>query len=705
MVSMARPRLFAVVLLALVALPAFGQVSAPAGVRGQDEGVDIGSAYTWNFAGSGIACSWAAAVITCTVSGGGGSGDVVGPGSATDNAIARFDSTTGKLIQNSAGFLTDTGGFQAADGSTSAPAFASSSTTNSGMYFSGSDVRFAKAGSVIFGTEDSGGNQYLAALGFDVGFNGDVRLRRDGAAGAMDLRSDDGTGYGRFKLATLVLADNANNNFYTITRADLSSDWNLGLPLITADDTFAVLGLPQTFAQPTTFSQYVDMPEGAAPATPAAGIVRLYAKNSATAEFCSKDDAGTETCMSAGSGGGGGDNVSVNGSAATDADLDDATPAAPSGATNVKWQKDSSTPNNISGYIEPWNLTTTSTIEKVVSASPASSQNDYSPTGWNDTQPARATILRLTPTATIKITGMAGGSAGRKMVISNALDGTTSAGRLIIVSNESASSSAANRFTFPDRMALFLMPGDSREFWYDGTSSRWRPTERANWYSQFDWFSDGYDGVGNATWDDTVNGTGASCQTGSYLTSDTTQKPKGVVQCDSGTTATGRAYWGNAQNTTVPAQGSALYIARIAVEALSTGTDRFQVYAGFQDAMGGTSATDGVYWFYDDATTGDWRICTEDATSQNCTTVTGVTVSTNYIWLGIYVYGDWSDADFFHSTDGVAWTLDGQVSGSNMPEATDTVAIGAGINKTIGTTQRNLSIDLQGVRYDMVRGT
>jgi len=32
---------------------------------------------------------------------GGGTGDVVGPASSTDNAIARFDSTTGKLIQNS----------------------------------------------------------------------------------------------------------------------------------------------------------------------------------------------------------------------------------------------------------------------------------------------------------------------------------------------------------------------------------------------------------------------------------------------------------------------------------------------------------------------------------------------------------------------------------------------------------------------------
>ena len=39
-----------------------------------------------------------------------GSGDVVGPASATDNAFARFDTTTGKLIQNSTGAtLSDTG--------------------------------------------------------------------------------------------------------------------------------------------------------------------------------------------------------------------------------------------------------------------------------------------------------------------------------------------------------------------------------------------------------------------------------------------------------------------------------------------------------------------------------------------------------------------------------------------------------------------
>jgi hypothetical protein len=39
----------------------------------------------------------------------GASGNVVGPASSTDNALVRFDATTGKLVQNSVGLLSDTG--------------------------------------------------------------------------------------------------------------------------------------------------------------------------------------------------------------------------------------------------------------------------------------------------------------------------------------------------------------------------------------------------------------------------------------------------------------------------------------------------------------------------------------------------------------------------------------------------------------------
>ncbi len=50
--------------------------------------------------------------------------------------------------------------------------------------------------------------------------------------------------------------------------------------------------------------------------------------------------------------GGSGDSVSVNGVAVVDADLDDATPVAPANSVNVRWQKDASSPANISGYVE-----------------------------------------------------------------------------------------------------------------------------------------------------------------------------------------------------------------------------------------------------------------------------------------------------------------------------------------------------------------
>ena len=43
-----------------------------------------------------------------------GSGDVVGPASSTDNAIVRFDSTTGKLLQNSTVTISDAGAIAAA---------------------------------------------------------------------------------------------------------------------------------------------------------------------------------------------------------------------------------------------------------------------------------------------------------------------------------------------------------------------------------------------------------------------------------------------------------------------------------------------------------------------------------------------------------------------------------------------------------------
>jgi len=60
-------------------------------------------------AGTGISTTGTYPNFTITNTSPSAGGDVVGPASATDNAIARFDTTTGKLIQNSVVTVGDTG--------------------------------------------------------------------------------------------------------------------------------------------------------------------------------------------------------------------------------------------------------------------------------------------------------------------------------------------------------------------------------------------------------------------------------------------------------------------------------------------------------------------------------------------------------------------------------------------------------------------
>lgn len=110
---------------------------------------------------------------------GGGSGDVVGPASATDNALARYDTTTGKLIQGSVIAADDSGNISGAgtfngrtveaDGATlDAQASAISANTAKvsadGLVTTHSDVTGAGSGIIISGTERTklGGVEALA---------------------------------------------------------------------------------------------------------------------------------------------------------------------------------------------------------------------------------------------------------------------------------------------------------------------------------------------------------------------------------------------------------------------------------------------------------------------------------------------------------------------------------------------------------------
>ena len=92
---------------------------------------------------------------------GAGTGDVVGPASATSTNIATFNGTSGKLIQDSgasvaSGVMTVGTAYHSADGSASAPGFSFSGATNTGIWRNGTILQFTVAGVTYGGISSSG---------------------------------------------------------------------------------------------------------------------------------------------------------------------------------------------------------------------------------------------------------------------------------------------------------------------------------------------------------------------------------------------------------------------------------------------------------------------------------------------------------------------------------------------------------------------
>ena len=131
------------------------------------------------------------------------SGYVVGPASATDNAIARYDLTTGKLLQNSGVTINDAGQLLIIDGTAGAPGLSFPGDEDTGVFKPNNNrIAFSNGGSETVRIEASGNvgigtispAQKLAVNG-SIGGNV-IRLLTDGSAAAPSFRfNDDDNGF------------------------------------------------------------------------------------------------------------------------------------------------------------------------------------------------------------------------------------------------------------------------------------------------------------------------------------------------------------------------------------------------------------------------------------------------------------------------------------------------------------------------------
>lgn len=142
-------------------------------------------------------CENSSGVVTLLASASGSSGDVVGPASSTDNAIVRFDGTTGKLVQNSGVTVDDSNNISSAGSVTGASFIPSGATVaTNGLYLPAANtvalstnsterMRINSSGQIGIGTTTPQAGATLAVTGVSVfgrnGTNGYTQLN-DGSA-------------------------------------------------------------------------------------------------------------------------------------------------------------------------------------------------------------------------------------------------------------------------------------------------------------------------------------------------------------------------------------------------------------------------------------------------------------------------------------------------------------------------------------------
>jgi hypothetical protein len=173
-------------------------------------------------------------------------GLVTGPASATDNAIVRFDGTTGKLVQTSAVTIADTTGAMTIAGGTataSTPLLVLTQTwNNAGVTFQG----------MTFNVTNTTSNIASQFADFQVGGVSQIQLRRDGQVWS-------GAGLGRFNGLDINFGGYGGLNWYTGGAFSV-----VGVSLVA---TVAQLAIQGASGSAGACLQFTEMTSPAAPAT------------------------------------------------------------------------------------------------------------------------------------------------------------------------------------------------------------------------------------------------------------------------------------------------------------------------------------------------------------------------------------------------------------------------------------------------------
>lgn len=247
--------------------------------------------------------------------------------------------------------------------------------------------------------------------------------------------------------------------------------------------------------------------------------------------------------------------------------------------------------------------------------------------------------------------------------------------------NDTASGGASALDDLTD--VVITSPAKNETLRYDGTN--WVNQKDVNPKSHVVLYDDFVHGFVNSAWSlGWTTGTGGTgAQTTAAVHDDVAC---GVVQLQTGTTATGWVAMGLGNTIFIPS-GSSLYCeAYVRIPTLRTATQEFKAYFGFGDSVGtNADMVDGAYFTHDSTST-NWVMNTANNNVRTATATSTAVVANQWYRLGIQIASGGGSAEFF--IDGVSV---GTIA-TNVPTTRNTGGIYK-IVKTVGTTSRTMDCD------------